>query len=173
MHEFLSQIEHSGFSTWIRESGSLWSYASVLFLHTVGLAFLVGLNVTIDLRLLGVAKQLPVAPFGRFYRMMWAGFWINALSGTILLAQDATTKLANPVFYVKMLFVAGAVGVMVAIRRQVFSDPAIDARPITATAKALAWASILCWAGAITAGRLMAYLGQDSGAPEFINKIGG
>lgn len=173
MHEFLNQIEQSGFSTWVRESGSLWSYASVLYLHTVGLAFLVGLNLAIDLRLLGIAPDLPVAPFERFYRIMWLGFWINAISGTILLAQDATTKLSNPVFYVKMLCVAGAVAIMVVMRRRVFGDPAIDAQPIPPLARALAWTSILCWAGAITAGRLMAYLGTDSGAPQFLNRIGG
>jgi hypothetical protein len=173
MHEFLSQIEHSGFSTWVRESGSLWSYASVLFLHTVGLAFLVGLNVTLDLRLLGMAKRLPLAPFEGFYRMMWAGFWMNAVSGTILLAQDATTKLVNPVFYLKMLFVAAAVTLMVMTRRRVFRDPLIESRPPSPAVRALAWASLFCWAGAITAGRLMAYLGQDSGAPQFINRIGG
>jgi len=39
--------------------------------------------------------------------------------------------------------------------------------------KVLATTSLILWAGAITAGRLMAYLGQDSGAPEFINHIGG
>jgi hypothetical protein len=39
--------------------------------------------------------------------------------------------------------------------------------------KVLAIVSLVLWTGAITAGRLMAYFGQDSGAPEFINKIGG
>jgi len=171
--EFLSQIEHSGFSNWVRESGSQWSYPTILFLHTVGLAFLVGLNVAIDLRILGVARRLPVAPFERFYRIMWMGFWINAVSGIILLAADATTKLANPTFYVKMAFIAAAVVVMVRIRRTVFRDPQIDQQPIAPSGKLLAWASIICWTGAITAGRLMAYFGTDSGAPQFINRIGG
>jgi hypothetical protein len=169
----LSAIEHSAFSTWIRESGSLWSYASVLFLHTVGLSLVVGLNLTIDLRLVGVARRLPASPLRGLYPIMWAGFWINAVSGVILLAQDATTKLANPVFYVKMAAVAAAMIVLVRMRRVVFDNPRLDAEPIAPAARALAWVSMLCWAGAITAGRLMAYLGQDSGAPEFINRIGG
>jgi len=173
MHAFLAQIEQSGFSTWVRESGSLWSYASILFLHTVGLAFLVGLNVVIDLRLLGFARRLPILPMERFYRMMWMGFWINAVSGTILLAADATTKLMNPTFYIKMGFIAVGMVVMVVMRRTVFRDPQLDARPVSAFGKGLAWASILCWTGAITAGRLMAYFGQDSGAPQFFNRIGG
>jgi hypothetical protein len=166
MHAFLDAVEQSAFSTWVRESGSLWSYPSVVFLHTVGLAFLVGLNVAIDVRLLGIGKAIPVAPLARFFRVIWLGFWMNAVSGTILLAQDANARLANPAFYVKMLCVAGGVAVMVMMRRRVFGDPDLDTRHVTPTGKALAWASLLCWTGAITAGRLMAHVGA-SGAPPF------
>jgi hypothetical protein len=62
---------------------------------------------------------------------------------------------------------------MVRIRRTVFGDPQIDTQPIAPAGRLLAWASIICWTGAITAGRLMAYFGTDSGAPQFINRIGG
>jgi hypothetical protein len=60
--QFLASIEHSGFGTWVREAPTIWAYPTVLFLHTVGLAFLVGINVAIDLRILGVARSMPLAP---------------------------------------------------------------------------------------------------------------
>ena len=41
--------------------------------------------------------MVPLAPIESFYKIMWAAFWINALSGTALLIADATTKLTNPV----------------------------------------------------------------------------
>ena len=104
---------------------------------------------------------------------MWMGFWINAVSGVILLAQDATTKLSNPVFYVKMACVAAGVSVMIVMRRRVFRAPVLEGEPVSALGRRLAWLSLVCWAGAITAGRLMAYLGTDSGAPQFLNRIGG
>ena len=75
----------------------------------------------------------------------------------ILLATDATTKLFMPTFYIKMAFIAGGVSVMVAVRRRLRA-PAIDAEALPSSARALAWLSIFFWAGAITAGRLMAYL---------------
>ena len=49
--EFLSTLESSGFSTWLRESNSIWGYPMILTLHTVGLALLVGANTVLDLRL--------------------------------------------------------------------------------------------------------------------------
>ena len=90
MMPLLASLENSGFGTWVRESKSLWAYPTILFLHTVGLGFLVGLNAAIDFRILGFARKLPLAPMESFYKIMWAGFWVNLLSGTLLLMADAT-----------------------------------------------------------------------------------
>ena len=62
MTDFLASLENSGFGLWVRESGSLWSYPTIIFLHSLGLSFVVGLNVAMNLRLLGVAARLPLAP---------------------------------------------------------------------------------------------------------------
>jgi hypothetical protein len=44
------------------------------------------------------------------------------------------------------------------MRRQIFDDPQLDQAPVSSNAKMLAWASLACWFGAITAGRLLAYV---------------
>jgi hypothetical protein len=168
---FLASVENSALAAWVRESSSLWAYPAILFLHTVGLGFLVGLNAAIALRILGVARRLPLAPMESFYRIMWAAFWVNAASGTLLLMADATTKLMNRVFYIKMTFVFLALVNMAWLRRRVFRDPAIDAAPVVGFGRVLAVASLFLWAGAITAGRLMAYFGPVSGAPGLQNRI--
>jgi hypothetical protein len=168
---FLASIENSALAAWVRESSSLLAYPTILFMHTVGLGFLVGLNAAIDLRILGFARKLPLAPMESFYRIMWAGFWVNLASGTLLLMADATTKLASRVFYVKMAFVFLGVVNMILIRRRVFRDPAIDTAPVAGFGRMLAIASLVLWMGAITAGRLMAYFGPVSGAPGLQNRI--
>ena len=91
---------------------------------------------------------------------------------TILLAADATTKIANPVFGVKMVLMALRVVNMVLIRRVVFRGPNVD-NAVPVLGKFLAGASLVLWFGATTAGRLMAYLGAVSGLPGVTNKIGG
>src|SRR5206468_10140089 len=109
MMGFFAWLESTAFCIWVRESDSVWAYPTILFLHTVGLGLVAGVSAAIDLRILGFAARLPLAPMEEFFPIMWAGFWINAVSGTVLLIADATTKLTNPVFYVKMGFIALAV----------------------------------------------------------------
>jgi hypothetical protein len=169
--EFLSWIENSAFSVWVRESPSIFAYAGILFLHTLGLAIVVGFSAMIDLRLLGVASDLPIAPLERFFPIMWTGFWINVVSGSILLAQDATTKFTNPIFGIKMVLIALAVADMALLRRVVFRGPQVE-HIVSGQGKLLAVASLLLWFGATTAGRLMAYLGTVSGVPGLENRIG-
>jgi hypothetical protein len=156
--EFLRWVEQLPFSTWIRESGSLWGYSLILTLHTIGLSLLVGVSFAFDLRLLGFGSGLPLAPFERYYKVLWFGFWLNAISGVFLLMADATTKMINPVFYVKMGLIALAVWNVAIIRRRMFHSGGLPGN-----AKTLAITSIALWAVATTAGRLMAYLGPVAG----------
>jgi len=161
--DFLLRIEQSGFSIWIRESSSVFAFPSVLLLHTIGMGVVVGINAGIDLRILGIAPALPLAPMERFLPVLWVGFWVNAATGLVLLLVDATTKLTNPDFYVKMVFIALAVINLHLLKKHVFRDPLIDKAPASVSAMILAVTSIVFWLGAITAGRLLAYIGPVTG----------
>jgi hypothetical protein len=156
---FLQWLESTSLSIWLKESPSVWAYPTMLFVHTIGLLCAAGPSVVLDLRLLGVARRVPLVPFDRFFRVIWIGFWITAMSGAALLAADATTKLAKPVFYVKMVCVFAAIALTVVIRRRVFrgSRPDGQSIPPMGAGALLAVASIVCWLGAIAAGRFMAF----------------
>jgi len=160
MMEFLASIENSGFATWVREANTVLAYPTVLAFHTFGMAFLVGTNAAIDLRILGVAPRLPLAPMERFFPVMWLGFWINALSGVVLLSLTPITFLTTPVFYIKLLAVMLAVANIRLLKRQVFGNPAnLDTRPVPMEGKILAGTSLAFWTVAILAGRVTAYSG--------------
>jgi hypothetical protein len=151
-------VENSGLGTWVRESPSVWAYSGLISFHAFGLAFVVGLSWAIDLRILGFAPQLPLAPMEKLFPIIWIGFWVNAVSGVALVTGTATADLTNPVFFTKMAFVVlGAVTVRL-VRIQVFRDPvSLHSSPAPKKARMLATASLACWAGAIVAGRLVEY----------------
>ncbi len=150
MGSVLVQLEQTGLATWIRESGVLYGYPLILFLHTLGLSVLVGLTSAIDLRLLGVGSAIPLPSLEKTFPLMWAGLALNAATGSLLFTADATRHASNPAFYVKLAFVALAVVTLVRIRSQVFRE--------RGNGKLLAAASLTCWFVALAAGRLMAYV---------------
>jgi hypothetical protein len=148
----LTQLEQSGIATWIRESGVLYGYPLILFLHTLGLSTVAGVSAAIDLRLLGVASTVPLTSLEKTFGLMWAGFALTAVTGVLLFAADATKHASNPAFFVKLAFVAGGVAVLALIRTRVFGRHERGAW--------LAAASLGCWLVALTAGRLMAYISE-------------
>ena len=154
---FAETLQTTAFARWVGESGSLLGYPTILFLHTLGLATLAGLNAAINLRILGVARSLALPPLARFYPLMWLALIVTTLSGVALLVADATTKLGQTIFYVKLLFVLLAVVNLQLLKRHVVSPPA-EGRPSGGSAKLLAVTSMVFLLGATIAGRLIAYV---------------
>jgi hypothetical protein len=157
MMELLTALEGSAFAIWLREAPTVWAYPTILTLHTVGLAVLVGTNAAVDLRVLGFGRQIALAPMERFFPAMWIGFWINAISGVMLFTVDPTTKGIATVFLIKLAFIAAGVMLMVLLRRALYG-PGRDLAIVTSAAKTFAALSLLAWAAAIVAGRLQAYV---------------
>jgi len=154
---FLQTIEDTGFSTWLRESESPFAFYFILLFHTFGLALLVGANVVVDLRLLGIARGIPLAPLQRLFRIMWIGFAINAVTGVFLVIAYPTKSLTNWDFYLKLAVIGLAVWVMQRLKAVVFEDTSLSEADMMARGAALAKWSLILWFGAITAGRLLAY----------------
>jgi hypothetical protein len=158
MKEFLQVIEQSAFSDWVRDAPTVWAFPTILVVHTIGMAIVAGGSAMISFILLGFWPDVPIKPFARVFPYMWVAFAVNAVSGTMMLAADATTKLSTVDFYIKMVLVFAGLFVLIRMRRQIFDDPQLDHGPLPGSAKVLAWASLACWFGAITSGRLLAYV---------------
>ena len=158
MHQFLVFIENLGFSQWVKNAPTIWAFPTILIVHTLGMSIVAGVSAMLSLMLLGFWPAVPMKPFARAFPLLWFGFGINAITGTMMLMADATTKLTTLDFYIKMAFVFAGLYVLIQMRRQIFDDPQLDQKPVTGQAKILAWASLACWFGAITSGRLLAYV---------------
>jgi len=157
MDPFFAWIEGTALSVWVRESPSLWAFPFILILHAVGMGFLMGANVAVDLRVLGFAPRVPLSVMERFFPIMWFGFVVNAVSGFILLAGYPTKALTSPLFYVKLLLIALALLHTRWIRDHALRDASLEHRGAPAKIRMAAVSSIVFWAGAVTSGRLLAY----------------
>jgi len=124
----------------------------------------VGVNTIIALRLLGVAREIPLAGLRRLYGIVWIGFFINLGSGLLLFIAEAHTMVAMVAFWGKMLFVAMGMVVAELLKRLYFTDVAsVQAGVVTRVGRNLAITSLTCWYLALIFGRLTAYPDMVSG----------
>jgi len=151
---FFIWLETSALSVWVRESPSVFAFPIILACHTIGMGFLAGMNAAIALRLLGFAPGVPLAAARRVFPVLWAGFWLNAVSGVVLLIGYPTKALTNPVFYFKLLCVALGLVVQTVIRRRLLEDEQSD---VPFWGKMFACASLAVWTAVIFSGRFLAY----------------
>jgi hypothetical protein len=153
----LAWLESSRLAVWVHESPSVWAQPTVLTLHTMGMAVLVGASWMLDLRLLGISRNVPLSAFRWVFPAVAVGLIVNLATGVLLFAQRATTWGTSIPFLIKMCLVIASVATLVPIRSHVFHSNA-ERLEVSGSARLLALASILAWSGAVTAGRLLAYL---------------
>jgi hypothetical protein len=157
MMDLFVWLEGSSLSVWVREAPTIWAFATIITLHTFGMGVLVGACAVLDLRILGVANAIPLGPLRTLYKVMWAGFWLNLVTGTLLFCADATSRGTQWLFFVKMFFVIAGVITTIQINKHLYGG---NAEPIeaNATVKRLALVSLAAWVLATTSGRLLAYV---------------
>ncbi len=152
----LEWIESFSIAVWLRESPSVWSHPTVLTLHTTGMAVLVGAAYMLDLRLLGIGRNVPLSAYRWIFPVVAIGLTINLCTGVLLFAKNATSWGTATPFLIKMTLVIASVATLVPIRTLVLKGDIGQSE--AGRARLLAIVSILAWSGAVTAGRLLAYL---------------
>jgi hypothetical protein len=167
MDPFFIWLEATPLSQWVVGSPSMFAFPGLLVLHALGMGLAAGLSVALDLGVLGVSSPMPLVEFRRFRPALWGGFWINAVSGVLLLIGYPTKALTNPVFYLKLTLVASGMVLMVRLQRLIVDQRAPIAPASSQRMRRLAILSLCCWAGAIFAGRLLAYTHTRLTATEF------
>ena len=159
MTSLLTWIGNTAFSTWLQEDPGIWGFPLALSVHTLGMGVLVGANWAVALRVIGLARGIPIARMRPLFGVMWLGFWLNAVSGVVMFIAHPVERGLSPVFWFKMLAVGLGMIAIARLSRDV--DTATDEDPPPARARRLAWASVALWVAAVTAGRLIAYIGGN------------
>ena len=132
----IDAIQNSAYAVWVRESPSIWAYTTILSLHAMGLAIIVGINTIVALRLLGFVPDIPINKLRQLYPWMYVGFTINAFSGLSLLAANLSNDAHNWMFYVKLTMILCAMINLELTKVRVFDTPAVingTGHPLTST----------------------------------------
>jgi hypothetical protein len=148
-----------------------WAWPIVESVHFLGLCLLIGAVGSFDLRLLGVAKRVPVAVMHRMIPWGILGFVLNVCSGAMFVLTEPDQYIYNPSFHLKLLFM-GIAGLnagtfYLTCFRQAFGPNA----PLEAPrrAKLIAAISLGAWVTVIVCGRLITFyrpapcLAEESG----------
>ena len=150
-------LDNTALAVAVRES--LWVYPTIITFHTIGFAFIVGILVMIDLRLLGFAKDTPIQPLKKYIPLAMTGFFINLTTGLMLFTADAVRFSSNWMFLWKIGLITAGIFIALRINSVVFAD-GFPSGDIPQKQKTLALISIIVWLAATTAGRMTAYLGD-------------
>ena len=160
MLSFLTWIEGSALGAAVRGAG-VWAYGVINLVHILGVATLFGSVLVLDLRLVGLWRQVPLSLIARPTVPLAAfGFCIAASSGLCLLSTNATEYVGNPFLLIKFVAIAfgllniAALSRFDAWRQREVREP--DTRESSQLAVA-GGASLASWLIAVSAGRLIGY----------------
>jgi hypothetical protein len=153
----LNWLESTSIAVWLAESPSVWAMPTVLTLHTTGMAVLVGASWLLDLRLLGINRNVPLSAYRWVFRAVAISLVLNLITGVLLFMKNATTWGTALPFLMKMVFVVCSAATILPIRKYVLSRNDAS-EEVTSNIRMLAIVSIAAWTAAVTAGRLLAYL---------------
>jgi hypothetical protein len=145
-----------------------WGWPAAESIHFIGLSMLVGMIFLFDLRLLGMAKRIPIAALHKLVPWGVAGYLINVTSGSMFLMAEPDQYIYNPAFHFKMFFMALAglnvLAFYTIMSRRTMGPGAGNDAP--KGAKMIAVASLCLWIGVIVCGRLLTFYRPAICGPE-------
>lgn len=148
--------------TWLHDFATqyTWVWATLETIHFLALGLLVGTIGVLDLRLLGFAKRLPLAPLQQLVPWGVAAFLINLVTGVVFLAGAPYQYFYNLAFQMKVLFmIAAGVNILVfyggGIARRTFAVGANQQVPLAG--RIVGAVSLAVWVGVMYWGRMLTF----------------
>jgi hypothetical protein len=145
-------------------NGYDWAWPLFEMFHFIGMALLIGTVGLVDLRVLGLAKSIPIGQLERLIPWGVAGFIVNATTGFVFIAGNPVggpmEYIANLALQLKLvLILLAGINLFIfyfgGIARATGAVPAGGDAPLSA--KVIAGASLVLWFGVIFFGRLIMY----------------
>lgn len=134
-------------------------YLLVNAAHIMAIGVLFGAILSLDLRILGLARMLPLAPTAVYLsRLAATGLGLAMLTGLGLFSVRPGEYAANPAFLAKLALIAlGLINILAVHLTPAWRATTRGAEP-TKVLRVGAAISILIWGGAIIAGRWIGFI---------------
>ena len=139
------------YSTWASPAGET--------VHFLGMSLSIGVLLAVNLRILGVMRQVPFTHLHRLLPLGMLGLGANLITGMMFFIGTPAQYVGNVPFYWKLalLMVAGANYLYLTVARNVWAG---DQRGFSLADKAMAVGSLVAWLGVLYAGRMLPFLGN-------------
>jgi len=144
---------------------SPWAWPASETVHFLGLSLIFGVLLAVNLRILGVMKQVPFADVHRLLPWGMLGFGANLITGMLFFVGQPKQYIDSAPFYWKVVFL------MIAGANFLYLTVFKNAWPLEGTAlegswsasfgdKAMAIVSIFSWLVVLYGGRMLPFLGH-------------
>lgn len=137
-----------------------WVWPSMEMVHFLGLCLLFGSLLFVDLRVIGVARKVPIKLVDIFILATLIGFSLNAITGVLFVVGDPGRYFVNIAFRLKMVLIviAGLNALYFTFRIRPQIQAGADSSMLSADAKLVAGFSLFLWTSIIVLGRFIPYV---------------
>jgi hypothetical protein len=154
--DLLQALHGSALAAALREAHTFYPFLNAF--HILSFAAVVGAIGTLDLRLLGAFRGVPVAALaGPLSRVAAVGLLAAAVTGFLLFSVQPVAYVQNEPFLVKVgLTVLGVINALTLHGRKIWKQALTG--DIAPSVKVSAAASLMIWTSAVVAGRWIAFV---------------
>jgi hypothetical protein len=137
-----------------------WAWPSLETLHFIGLSLLIGVILLIDLRMLGIMKNVAFPALHRLLPWAFLGFGTNLVSGMLFFVAAPEQYAHNVAFVWKLILMmlAGVNALYFTVCDEAWLLQPGDEPPLSA--KAVAVSAIVLWVGVLYFGSMLPFIGN-------------
>jgi hypothetical protein len=138
---------------------SPWAWPAAETVHFLGFSLSFGVLLTVNLRILGVMKEVAFADLHRLLPWGMLGFGVNLITGMLFFIGQPRQYIESSPFYWKVLvlMIAGANFLYLTVFKKAWAVNGLDS---SLADKVIAVSSIVAWLVVLYAGRMLPFLGK-------------
>jgi hypothetical protein len=141
---------------------STWAWPTCETVHFLGLSLSFGVLLAVNLRILGVARQLPFADVHRLLPWGMLGFGANLITGMLFFIGQPGQYIDSSPFYWKVVFlmIAGANFLYLTVFDKAWAADTGRGWDASLVDKAMAVTSLFAWLAVLYGGRMLPFIGH-------------